>query len=342
MPRRIPRYRYIYNVYGYSIHSQIALPCPENKSNNLLPKIELVEGSPLFFKRALRFGGVLAERDKISERVDIVDGSIYLRWYEQFEFLIVAGANRICWHALHGSTSESLYWHLLGPVLSYAMLKHGIEPLHATVLDVDGKGVALLGESGAGKSTLAAAFVKAGYKLLTDDVLVLRRENGCWLAYPGLPRLKLYEDMARYIFGDVFGVVMNPWTTKRILPLPPDSHQSKPLPLCALYVISTPSRHARGVLARRCIGKGALIHLLRHTYNAMVTNSPRLQRQLLFCRALAKETPVRFLSYPHHQEILGAVVSKITNDIGNSTVMASSRIPSPASQLQHPAHASTK
>lgn len=316
------RRTYVYHLYGYCLHSHIPLPCPETEVDNSLPQIELVQGSAPLFKQAHKPGGILAEDTETSERVDMADGSIYLRWFEHFEFLIAPGGHRICWRALNGSTSESLYYHLLGPVLSYAMLVHGIEPLHATALDIDGKGVALLGDSGTGKSALAAAFVQAGYKLLTDDVLVLRRDNGRCLAYPGLPRLKLYKDMARYIFGDVTGVPMNRWTTKHILRLGAECHQPRPIPMHALYLVSTPSPDVRGVFTRRCVAKRALVHLLRHTYNGMVTDSPRLKRQLLFCTAVVKGTPVKFLSYPRQKQMLGRVVAKITEDVEHPRVCA--------------------
>jgi len=318
MPRRV----YEYHLYGYCLHSHTPLPCPETMLDNSLPQIELVPGSASSFKRAQDLGGILAEDSETSERVDVTDGSIYLRWFEHFEFLIVAGGHRICWRALNSSTSESLYYHLLGPVLSYAMLMHGIEPLHATVVDIDGEGLALLGDSGSGKSTLAAAFVRAGHKLLTDDVLALKKSNGHWVGYPCLPRLKLYKDIARHIFDNVKGVPMNRWTTKHIFPLGADHHQTRPIPIRALYLISASARDARGVFTRQCIAKQSLLHLLRHTYNSMVTDSPRLQRQLLFCSAVVKEIPIKFLHYPRREAMLESVVAKVIDDAQHAKLAA--------------------
>ncbi len=317
MTSSIHRGPYNYNVYGCSVRSYMPLAYPEASPDKSLPTIELVPGSASLFARARKLGGVLAEQDEISERVDVEDGSIYLRWFDHFEFLIVDGGTRICWRALNDSPTESLHYHLLGPVLSYAMLMHGIEPLHATALDLNGRAVGLLGQSGAGKSTLAAAFLNAGYKLLTDDVLVLTRGRTSWLAYPGLPRLKLYKDMARLMFGKVSGTAMNRWTTKEILPVPGDRHPNKAIPMHAFYILSRSD--ASAVLTRRCTGKRALIHLLRHTYNSMVTDPERLKRQLQFCTALATETPISFLFYPHKEKMLGAVVSRIIEEVNTGT-----------------------
>src|SRR5206468_10962716 len=80
---------------------------------------------------------------------------------------------------------EAFRTYLLGQVISYALLKQGIEPLHATVPVIDGMAVALLGNSGYGKSTMGAAFLQVGARLLTDDLLVLRKQGDNWIAHPG-------------------------------------------------------------------------------------------------------------------------------------------------------------
>ena len=92
--------------------------------------------------------------------------------------------------------TESFQVYLLGQALSFALLKLGFEPLHATAVVVDGRAVALLGESGSGKSTLAAAFVDAGFQMLTDDVLMVHECRGEAMAYPGPARLKLFPKVA--------------------------------------------------------------------------------------------------------------------------------------------------
>src|SRR5205085_11291512 len=80
---------------------------------------------------------------------------------------------------------------------SYVFTARHQEPLHATVVTKDGNGLALVGDSGYGKSTLAAAFLRAGYRLLTDDLLVLHGTATGFEAQPALPRLKLFPRPAR-------------------------------------------------------------------------------------------------------------------------------------------------
>ena len=85
---------------------------------------------------------------------------------------------------------------MLGQALSFALVRQGFEPLHATVVVVDDHAVAFLGGNAFGKSSLAACFLEAGYRLLTDDLLILRESSDRILAYPGPPRIKLFPKIA--------------------------------------------------------------------------------------------------------------------------------------------------
>ncbi|MFB3074256.1 MAG: hypothetical protein ACE1Z6_03640, partial [Candidatus Methylomirabilales bacterium] len=108
------------------------------------------------------------------QHLRLPDGSDYLRWSGLFEFLVSADGRRIACRELECASPESFQTYLIGQVLSFALVKRGIEPLHSTTVVIDGKAVAFLGDSGYGKSSLGAAFLQAGYPLLTDDLLVLK------------------------------------------------------------------------------------------------------------------------------------------------------------------------
>lgn len=68
--------------------------------------------------------------------------------------------------------------------------------LHAGAVQVEGEAIAILGESGRGKSTLAAWLASQGFPLLTDDCLVLRRDDGLqqWVAQPSYQSVRLWPD----------------------------------------------------------------------------------------------------------------------------------------------------
>jgi len=50
--------------------------------------------------------------------------------------------------------------------------------LHAAVLEKNGRAVVLPGDPGAGKSTLTAALMLSGWRLLSDEITLVDRDDG--------------------------------------------------------------------------------------------------------------------------------------------------------------------
>ena len=82
----------------------------------------------------------------------------------------------------------------LNQVLPLALSRQGRLVLHASAVEIDGKGVAFTGESGRGKSTLAASFATTGARFLTDDGLQLDWLDGQCRITPSHPSVRLWED----------------------------------------------------------------------------------------------------------------------------------------------------
>lgn len=61
-----------------------------------------------------------------------------------------------------------------GLVVAFLLSLGGHAVLHASAVEVDGRGIAFAGPSGTGKSTLAALLCAGGARLVTDDVLRVR------------------------------------------------------------------------------------------------------------------------------------------------------------------------
>lgn len=64
---------------------------------------------------------------------------------------------------------------------------------HAACVEVDGRAVLLIGPSGAGKSTTAAALMQRGFRILSDDIIVVRTTPEP-VAVPTIARCKLWQD----------------------------------------------------------------------------------------------------------------------------------------------------
>lgn len=304
----------LYGLYGIRLGSDWELPYRELPANGSVD-VELFEGLGSFFSEVRR--RLPQGQETRFNNVPLEDGASYLRWSNLFEFLISPDGRRIAGRALSEGSLESFQTYLLTQVLGVALAKQGVEPLHATVVVVTGRAVAFLGDCGYGKSSLAAAFLQAGDQVLTDDLLVVRRNQGVFHAYPGPPRIKLFPEIARLLLGDqIQGVPMNPATPKLIIPLRP-AQVSDPAPLHALYVLRPPRPHSprQGIRIRDLSPRAAYLELLRNTFIRSVHDRGRLQRQFLLATELVSAVPVRLLSYPRDLDLLPSVRAAILSNL---------------------------
>ncbi len=86
--------------------------------------------------------------------------------------------------ALLTGTIQAVLWH-----------QRGLLPLHACILAVDGRAMALAGPSASGKSTVAAMLSAMGHGVMADDIGVIDARDGADIkVLPISPRLRLWRD----------------------------------------------------------------------------------------------------------------------------------------------------
>jgi hypothetical protein len=109
-------------------------------------------------------------------------------------YAIVGGAN-ILVEPRPGTPLANVRLFLLGSAMGMLIHQRGLLPLHGNAIEIDGRAFAFVGHSGAGKSTLAAWFHDQGYRILSDDVCVVRFDRaGSPLLSAGIPRLRLWRE----------------------------------------------------------------------------------------------------------------------------------------------------
>jgi len=299
-----------YRIYGLAVRSHLRLSAPSGEGPSL-GAVSLAAGrGPLVDPATARAAG---RRWFGYRRLD--DGAEYVRWRGLFEFLVAPDGRRIACRALPGATADVLQTYLLGQVLSFALLKQRIEPLHASAVLVGRGAVGFLGDCGYGKSTTAAAFLQAGHRLLTDDLLVVSAGDGPPLAHPGPARIKLFPEPARVLLGRrARGTPMNGATSKRVIPL--DGAPVSAAPLRALYVLAPPTaRPRRAVTIRRLSPRRAFVELVRGSFNVVVLEPARLARQFELAAWLSMSVPVKSLSFPRTLDGLAAVRAAVETDL---------------------------
>lgn len=303
-----------YQLYGIFLHSEIPLSFAERPFSHG-PDVTLSLASSDWFSQLTEHPSRTLKSDGWYEYFSCQDGSAYLRWQNLFEFVVSPDGCSIVGRHMDRATSSSFETYLLGHVLSFAMVRRGLEPLHATVVTVDGDAIAFVGDSGFGKSTLAAAFLGAGHQLLTDDLLVVQESSNQVYACQGPPRIKLFPEIARtFLHGQWRGTPMNDCTEKLVIPLLPAQVSSRMVPLKAIYVLCDPEKGTpldQISLTPPLSEREAFVELLRHTFNTRVTDSARLERQFKAALSLAKRVQVARLSYPRVLNCLSHVRSFI-------------------------------
>ena len=286
-----------YDVYGVTIASDFPLALPKSRGKGLFT-ISLRRACPGTIEEAIR-GAPLTTCDDWFAYGLLADGRSYVRWRGVGEFLVAQDGREIACAPATGAHEESFQVYLLGQAFSFALVKAGCEPLHATVLEHRGDALALVGESGKGKSTLAASFLAQGMRLLTDDLMLLAPGAPPLFAYPGPPRIKLLTDAAEAFLGPgAARVPMNPETDKHVIPVDADDHCRNPARLRGIYLLEHDDRSGVGIRIEPLAGREAFMALAGHTFNRHLADPERLRRQMAEVTRTMGAVPVKRIVYP--------------------------------------------
>jgi hypothetical protein len=179
---------YLYSCFDFRLRSEIQL-------GELTPATEM-DARPLVEVRLGRVPEVLAGSPSPRFGIQAADDAVLLTVPGTARYL-VRGGREIVVDPAPGGSERNVRLFLLGSALGILSHRRGLLPLHANAVVADGEAFAFSGHSGAGKSTLAAHFAREGYEVLCDDVCAISfADDGTPLAWPGLPRLKLWGDAA--------------------------------------------------------------------------------------------------------------------------------------------------
>lgn len=304
-----------YDIYGVTIASDFPLALPESREKGLFT-ISLRRGSLETFAEAIRSVPLTTCDDWFTYGL-LADGRSYVRWRGVGEFLVAKDGREIACAPAPGAHEESFQVYLLAQAFSFALVKAGCEPVHATVLEHRGDALALVGESGQGKSTLAASFLAQGLRLLTDDLMLLAPGAPPLFAFPGPPRIKLLPDAAEAFLGPgAARVPMNPETDKHVIPVNAGQYCRTPARLRGIYLLEHGEGSAAGILIEPLAGREAFMALIGHTFNRYLVDPERLRRQMAEVTRTLGAVPVKRIVYPPVYARLADVRDALRADAG--------------------------
>lgn len=314
---------YRYAVYGLSLCSDSPVPglSAEEKSNSDDVTVHLtgIPASASIDTDYFHLSEVADDNGESLLRVARTSNpsGLLFRYSDGTAFLIDDNASEIWAEWPAPLTLEDTATYLLGPMLGFVLRLRGVLSLHASVIEVDGQALGFMGAAGAGKSTIAATFAQKGFAVMSDDILAVGRREDEFIAQPGYPRLRLWPDSAKALFGasDALPHLTPNWD-KRYLALDaaPFRFQSKPRRLCAIYVLGDNENAAPFAPIEPMKARDAMLALLKENAQGMLLTRSARAREFCMIGDLVKRVPLRRLSTDDRAQYPAALADAILED----------------------------
>lgn len=292
-------------AYGLRLVANVAIPglSPRLSSDAFDVRIWLKDWTqfPFPLQESVQdiYGGLEeAASDQPNLRVSLLPGGAYFGFFysDGVRFAVERAGHEVWGDWPENYKVEDACTYLLGPVIGFLLRLRGVTCLHASAVAVDEQAIALVGCPGAGKSTLAAAFASSGFSVLADDMVALLEEGENFLAHPGYPRVNLWPDSVRTLFGSEEALPrITPTWEKRYMALDHDSipFATKAFPLGAIYLLDEREVGLQAPIVEEVAGSDALAGLVANTYvNYLLDRDMRSSEFDLLGRLVTK-TPVR-------------------------------------------------
>jgi hypothetical protein len=185
-----PTLMYFYKAYGLKISSEIALP-------------ELSDEKPEdFYDLSIRIGSIslpklkktsIHRRSVRASFGQLDNNQLIIHWDGIAAFNAIGGCELIVQSYTEDPNLLSLF--TVSEALGLILFQRGMFLWHASAVKVGDSAWCFMGSPGAGKSTTAAAFIKAGCQLLSDDLTAIQfDERGKACIIPAYPQLKIWDN----------------------------------------------------------------------------------------------------------------------------------------------------
>jgi hypothetical protein len=263
-----------YSIYGLSIRADCPIPGALECRDEMDPAVDVTLGvltADLRNAHQLVFPSASPEDQQTPHllvRRSAQTGDLWLIYDDGTEFVVNETGSRILMGWPATLTLDDAATYLLGPILGFLLRLRGTLCLHASAVEIDGKGVVLLGPPGAGKSTLAATFAEAGFRVLSDDVAPVTRAVDAWLVQPGYPRLRLWPDSVQALYGspDLLPRITATWDKRHLdLTEAPYRFSDRPVPLAGIYLLDERTHEVDAPEIEAMKPREALVALIANT-----------------------------------------------------------------------------
>lgn len=298
---------YHYHLFGGILASELEFP-ELPAATEATPQWQLSRSSSAPSTDALHHIGVEPVMDGVQAVLSGSTTCFRLRYDDTGTFEITDHGRTITWYPpATGVDAHNVRTDVLGRVMAVALHAAEVPTLHGSGVSLNGRGVAFLAPKLHGKSTTAAAMVRAGASLLSDDILAVVPGDRP-LVLPGVPSVNLWQDSAEQLRT---GAADDDGTRKRRVDWGTLGRRAaREVPLAAIYLLS-PAPPGDGSRVKRnplppvaatlaLVGQAKIGALLGGTA------APVLMRQL---SRVTATVPVYRLSVPRELDRIDELVS---------------------------------
>jgi hypothetical protein len=316
----------MYRIFDLALDSQISLP-----------ELAEIRGSEEFIRITVESdagfpepsGGVwqhefLDPEGHVTIRSARTEGQYLLKFPDICDFIVSPEGSSIICIPQADVPDESVRHLLLDQVVPRMLGQDGRLVLHASAIALaDGSAVAFVGESGWGKSTIASAFYDDGFRLLTDDCLLLKAAPDGVVCIPNYYGLRLYQDSADAVLGIEMatGAAVAHYTDKRrhLYRTGSSQQQAGWTRLAAIFLLNHPEQSTDSGMVRIEPIKGAeeMTAIIRQMFVLDPTDSALTIKQFKLAASLVTSNlPIFRLSYAREYSVLPEVRQSVINSLG--------------------------
>ncbi|MDQ2650302.1 MAG: hypothetical protein M3Z03_12210 [Actinomycetota bacterium] len=306
-----------YRLAGLVLDSAIDLPevplAPTHEHEGPEPGVDRWEVVPA--------GPSGAPRDEVViEETELADGAPWSRTTRDGADYHIAFPELVAFHidpvahrvsvAVETADASTVRHLLLDQVVPRILSLGATIVLHASAVLLETGAVAFVGPSGAGKSTMAAAMVRNGGRLLSDDFVALDDAGHRFEARSTYPGLRLWKDSttALAIHDDL--TPMGIGSPKLRWRLPTDRWERRPAPLVAIVELGGSSPGPPSV--ERLHGHRAFMAVYPHCFRMERAGSQHLTDELDRFDRLMTNSRVARVARSHGYEAIDVLVDAVT------------------------------
>lgn len=321
---------HFYKIYGLRVKSNIRIPgfpsgaCTRNPDVlvDLTRCGSVIQAKPEDWQSWFvnKTGG-----DEGSPVVEVlrsrVSGNVLFRYDDRTEFEIRQDGRQIIGHWPRSRSLSDIAFYLAGPILGLVLRLRGAVCLHGCSMVAEGGAIAIVGPAGSGKSTTAAALALRGFPLLSENNLALSEGESRFHVCPGYPRVNLWPDSVRFLFGseEALPRVSPPWDKRR---LEANKHgcrfQDEPAPLRAIYLFGNRTDQDAAPFVESLSPGDAVVALVSNTYMNYLPEISWRRRELIVLGRLAASVPVRRISPHVDPSRLDRLCDLLINDVAKA------------------------